>query len=280
LHSSGTELRRYKAHQGSVLALAISPDGKTLAWATNDNTIRLWEVATAQEVRTLTGYRGTVCSIAFAPDGKSLASASHETSLLIWDVPARVAKSGDALAARELEAFWADLAGTDAAKAYRAISALAAAPKSALPFLGQQLPKPIPKPEPQRLARLIADLDSDEFAPRQQATEELDKLGELAESAMRKELNGKLPSLELRRRLEQLLEKLTVQTPEQLRWPRAIQAVEWMDTTEATPLLEALAKDAPSRVVRQDATAALERLAQRAAMTPATGETSNCGTCP
>ena len=121
----------------------------------------------------------------------------------------------------------------------------------------------MPVPQPQRLARLIADLDSDQFVTRQQAMQELEKLGDLAESAVQTELKGKLPSLEMQRALERLLETITMPTPESLCWQRAIRAVEWMDTKEATALLQTLAKDGPGRPVRQDAAAALQRLTRR-----------------
>jgi hypothetical protein len=58
--------------------------------------------------------------------------------------------------------------------------------------------------EPQRVARLLADLDSDQFTVREQATKELEKLGEAVEPALREALNGKL-SAEARRRVQQVL---------------------------------------------------------------------------
>src|SRR5262249_46404862 len=80
-------------------------------------------------------------------------------------------------------------AGVDAAEAYRAIGKLSASPEQSVPFLAARL-KAQPTPDPRRIARLIADLDSDQFKVRQQATEELERLGPRAASALRKALQG------------------------------------------------------------------------------------------
>src|SRR5215510_14022487 len=61
-------------HGGPVLALAFSPDGKTLASVSGDGSLRLWESATGKEVRRFLGHRGEVRCVAFAPDGNSLLS--------------------------------------------------------------------------------------------------------------------------------------------------------------------------------------------------------------
>ena len=80
---------------GSVLTLAFSPDGETLASGSRDTTIRLWNTKTASHKVTLTGHSGSVTALVFSPDGKTIASGasythwSSDSSIRLWD-----AKSG------------------------------------------------------------------------------------------------------------------------------------------------------------------------------------------
>jgi len=80
------ELVVQTGHVNDVLSVAFSPDGKTLASGSQDNTIKLWEVATGRELRTLSGHFGSVFSVAFSADGQTLASASADHTIRLWDV--------------------------------------------------------------------------------------------------------------------------------------------------------------------------------------------------
>ncbi|QEG22206.1 protein kinase domain-containing protein [Mariniblastus fucicola] len=73
-------------HTARVYKVAFSPDGKTFASASQDRTIKLWDVKTGREISTLKGHSGSVGSIAFSPSGKQLASASSDKSVRLWDV--------------------------------------------------------------------------------------------------------------------------------------------------------------------------------------------------
>lgn len=72
-----------------VLSLAFSPDGKTIATGSYDDTVRLWDVKTGRQRATLSdSYQGRVDHLAFSPDGKTLAApATH--GLMLWNVAGR-----------------------------------------------------------------------------------------------------------------------------------------------------------------------------------------------
>ena len=142
---------------------------------------------------------------------------------------------------------------------------LAADPGRAVPLVRKRLSPAVPA-DPQRLARLIADLDSDRFAVRQQATTELERFGELAEPAIAKALEGK-PTAEVSRQLEQLREAargaVLSPTGERLRGVRAVELLERIGTPEARACVEALAGGAPEAGLTQEAKATRQRLERR-----------------
>jgi hypothetical protein len=201
--------------------------------------------------------------VAFSPDGRRLVSASHDTTGLVWDLTGHLRGSRLEtvdLSPAEVEARWAALAGDDAGKAYRAVWDLAASGQS-VPFLRTHL-KPAPAVDAGRIARAISDLDSPNFAVRSRATRELEKLGDLAEPALRQLLAGQ-PSVETRRRAEQLLAALGRLSGERLRVVRAMEALEDRDDPEARRLLAELAAGAPGARQTRQAQAALRRLERR-----------------
>jgi WD40 repeat protein len=179
-----------------------------------------------------------------------------------------LAGQGPAPKADRLEALWADLASPDAARAYQAILALTAAPARSVPLLKARL-RPVPTPDPKRLARLLKDLQSPRFAVREKAMTELARLGELAEPALRKAAGEGAP-LEFRRRVDQLLDKLqgVVTQPKQLRTLRAVEVLEHVGTPEAREVLRKLATGAPGSRITQEAQSSLERLRRRPPAAP------------
>ena len=73
-------------HTDDVYEVVFSPDGKTLASASQDSTVKLWDVATGHPSHTLTDHTDAVYEVAFSPDGKTLASASRDGTVQLWDV--------------------------------------------------------------------------------------------------------------------------------------------------------------------------------------------------
>jgi hypothetical protein len=186
---------------------------------------------------------------------------------MLWDVRGRSdgQPRPDRLSRTDLENHWAALAGEDAAKAYESIWDLAAAPRLTVPFLDERLRSPSRKADSRQIELWITDLDSNQFAARQKAAQALEQLADPAEPALRKALTGR-PTLEARRRLEQLLDKHEQRTRlETLRRLRAIAVLETIATAEAKRLLERLTEGNWTARVRDDAKASLERLAKRSA---------------
>ena len=83
--ATGQELGVIKGHGKGVTDVVFSHDGKLIASAASDNTIKIWDVASQHELKTLTGHTANIESMDFSPDGKLLASASDDGSTFLWD---------------------------------------------------------------------------------------------------------------------------------------------------------------------------------------------------
>ncbi|MFN6485939.1 MULTISPECIES: serine/threonine-protein kinase [unclassified Nostoc] len=78
-----------QAHENSVLSVAISPDGKTIASSGDDRTIKLWNLATGKPISSLKGHFQRVNVVVISPDGKLLVSASDDNTIKIWNLATR-----------------------------------------------------------------------------------------------------------------------------------------------------------------------------------------------
>jgi RNA polymerase sigma factor (sigma-70 family) len=266
----------------NIYGFALSPDGRLVATVNHGRSriatgpppgkisdagnedkdkVRVWDLTTGRAVHQFAGHQGGTTGVAFSPDGKLLISASADTTLLVWDaanlLPAKEAEHE--LTSAELESFWSDLADPDATKAHQAIWSMVGSPRLSFAFLKDRL-RPVVSADPQRVAQLLTDLNSDRPAVRVKAGKQLEEIGESAASALQNVLREERP-LEVRRRVEQLLAKL--QGDGALRLGRAIEVLEHIHTGETEQLLQSLAQGDAGARLTQEAKASLERLARR-----------------
>ncbi len=233
----------------------FSPDGRCLAVGASDGTVRLVEAATGQERLRWQGHKRGVTQVLFSPDGARLASGSWDRTILVWDVFA----VPDAPPA-ELGPLWTDLA-RDGPTAFGAMRKLLSAGDAAVALIARHL-RPAPAIDTKRIAALIADLDSDQFAERQQASLELERLGDAAEPALQNTLNGS-QALETRRRVEALLAKVAAPSGDRLAALRAVEVLERLATPAAKDALKTLAEGAADASKTKDAERSLRRLGLR-----------------
>jgi hypothetical protein len=229
----------------------------------------VWETSTGKpllhlrakgrlEHQTLDGF--ATC-MAFSPDGKSLATGHADGTVMLWDMTPAWQNLTAHKGPVDVAACWEALADPDPRKAYAAIDALAAAPSKALALLREKIA--VVKVDRQWLVARLAELDSDKFAVRQQASRELEKIAETVEGDLLMLLE-KPPSLEVRYRLLSILKTLEHSrmelTPAMVRESRALTVLERIGSKEAQALLRELAGERQDVHMTQDAAAALGRL--------------------
>jgi WD40 repeat protein len=245
--------------------VAFAHDGRSLA-AGSWGGVHLYEVETALERDHFQGHAGDVTGVAFTPDGRQLLSVSADGTALLWDLDA-VDSPKASLTPEELAARWADLAADDAAKAYKAVRALAGAPKQTIALLEGKL-KPAPVDSAKRMAQLIGTLDSDDYQARERATAELERAGETAAKALQDALEEEL-SAEARQRVKGLLDRLQqAESPAiWLRTARSLEVLEACGGPAVERLLQTLAEGPPEAKLSQEAKSVLERLKKRRSRT-------------
>lgn len=160
---------------------------------------------------------------------------------------------------KQLEAVWADLASKDAAQGVQGCAVLYG-DKKAVKFLGGKLTTDkvkMPETDPKKIAALIADLDSDDFSTRENATKALEQFGPAATALLEKAV-ADAKSAEQRMRLERLLQKSKDATALN-QAKRGLEVLVALKTTEAKELLEKLAGGPEKEWLTQAAKQAFDR---------------------
>jgi WD40 repeat protein len=243
-------------------ALALSPDGRFLAWSTygsNDGNVHVFSTATGKRLARWWGVLGTSEIVAFSLDSRLLATGGFDGSLLLWKLPEKDGLPNH-LSPEETATFWQALADDDAARAFRALAGLAAAPAQAVPLIKDRFPSIWNKPDAKRLARLVAELDDDAFAVRERSTRELSEAGVDAADALRQALAND-PSPEARRRLKKLLDRLQEgNDSKRLRALRAIEVLERIGSPQAKDVLRSLTGKPLPPELKEEVQASLRRM--------------------
>lgn len=272
---SGKCLRSCVEAQGVVHHVAFAPNNRLLAGIMEVGTeqyVEVWELGAGKfRDRFCKQVDGSMHALAFSPDGKTLAAALDDGTPVIWDLLGREKPPpASRLTEEEAPRLWDGLRDESADRGHEAIVRLAAHPDQCVALLSARL-RAVPASNEDfetTLDKAVSDLDHDHFVRRSQAEEVLLRLGKRIEPHLRRELNGPLPSLELRRRLERILLRLQqpVASLDVLRDLRAIDALERVATPGAQKLLASLAEGTPEAVQTQAAREALDRLKRQAKM--------------
>jgi RNA polymerase sigma factor (sigma-70 family) len=238
--------------------LAFAPDGKTVAWSGIESTsaVILIEVRTARVRHRLRGDCPLVQCLQFSPDGSKLLSAGPDGSALVWDVFGRSpGMPAGKPSPEQVAEWWSALSGPDAEDAYDTMQQMAANPTVAITLLREKL-KPVKAVEAAKFAAHLTALDGPTFEGREAASRELVALGDAVEPRLR-ETRQKPPSLEVERRIDDILERIEAG---RLRSERAVEVLERIGDRAARQLLSEWAAGMPGAARTVDAAGAVGRM--------------------
>jgi RNA polymerase sigma factor (sigma-70 family) len=245
-----------------ILATALSADGRQLFVGSNDGSVVAYETLTGQMRQRLEGYHGLIMDLAGSKDGRRLIAGGSGLYALEWDISlAGTAPASPAPPPAEQAKLWDQLAAIKPEVSLPAMRRLAAHPEAAVALLRGVL-KPAPSgPDDGLLDRLVADLGARKFKVRDQASRQLDQLGETAVPGVKARL-AKVSDAEVQTRLMRFLarhDSLTP-TPELVREARSLEILEQIDTAPALALLKELAGGGANMPRTRTAAEALRRL--------------------
>jgi WD40 repeat protein len=277
--ASGKILARFPRAR-FIAQVAFSPDGRTLAFV-DGRGIHLHDLLNGKEL-SMYSAPDVTCEITnrgcgtqtlvFSPDGSMLATGHRDGGVLLWKVPQASDDRPHQLSEAERNALWTDLGSDSAVKAKTAIERLAHSRSVAIALITAKL-NPLAATADPAITTLVQELDSDQFATRENAMHKLRAHGAKAELALRRALDGST-SVEMRHRIEVLLEPIPVPLLElpvsgdSLRAVRAVEVLEHIGSPQAQKVLKTLSHGAPDARLTQEAKASLERLTHRSTVSP------------
>jgi WD40 repeat protein len=254
--------------------LALSSDGRMVALAYGSRRhvgsdrfiqepaathVAVWEMATGKLIREY--EQGDATVVAIAPGGKVLAAGIPFVGIRFWDltIPEPGGAKDEKAAAPSVVKLWDDLVSPEAKIAYPAIWALGAHGQGAVEFLAARL-KPV-EPPGRDVTGLVAKLDHEAFATREQAFRQLRLFGTAVEGELRKALQNPKASAESRQRILKLLDKMDQRPagPEELRELRALQVLAVVGSESARAVVARIGAGAADAWFTQQAQVTLAR---------------------
>src|SRR5262249_26387000 len=143
--------------------IAFSPDHSRLAACDEQGDLHVWDATTGARLTTIAFRVCEPASFAFSPDGQRLATGGWSGQVYVWQMPPRDVPPPPQ---PQRESLWRDLASTDASTGQRAVRLLTAGGDDVVAMLRNRL-APVPRLEAAKVARLLAELDVDDFDRRE-----------------------------------------------------------------------------------------------------------------
>jgi hypothetical protein len=242
------------------MSVAFSGDGKRLAAGDGDGGITVWDLSTGDTLQTLDRHDGYVCGLAFSPDGTRLASASQDGTVLVWDVAGKVAGKIPETVIGGLDEAFRLLASTDAGQAQRGMEFLYRKPGEAIKLCSERISVPAATPV-EKIAKLIANLDSEDFPERESAIKDLEAIGGEAIDALRN-VAMKSNNPEARKLAGEVIGRYesAALKADDLRMLRIVELLENIGTPDAKGLLVRWADGPNGHRLTKEAGAALTRM--------------------
>jgi hypothetical protein len=268
LREISAETDGFRVRGGPLGQLMILPRCREITVAVGEKTLALTDLITGQERVHFQPFPGGSISTAVLSRQENTLAAAGESEkggslIAVWNVGAvKPRELPHPLSAEELEAFWKTMGDSDVLKAHAAACALAGHPDQVVLFLEKRL-WPMASEEIQHLKQLLDELGDDRFAVREAAEQELEKRGEDAMFLLRPGARNPDYSLEARRRVRRIMERVEVHgwpAGETLRSLWAVELLEHLATPTARRLLERLGHGAPDAWLTQEAKASLARM--------------------